>query len=371
VRVDEVARLSRARWREWAGGTRRMLPRTAVALTLPLAFGSVPRPLEAQQPHRLGGVEISRVVLEARALDGGGHAIPGLGPRDFTVKVDGRVVPLDAAVWIPGGMDQSDAPSPSDLPLEIMAGSGEPGEIPGRLIVLLFQKDHRGSRLHGLLRMITHSAELLDQFGPRDRVAVVVFDGQLRVHLDFTGQRGLLERALSHSILNAWPEPLPPGPPPSLAAAMEPCRARLASTPEKALLLLAETLEAWSGVKLLLVFGWGVGQTVGGVVTLSADYDRARQVLNRSGTNVFAVDIVDADYHTLESTLEKVSTDTGGLCVRTSHHPGVALSQLAEALSGHYVLSFERPEGPLGEHEVEVRLAQRKGRVLTRSSYID
>jgi VWFA-related protein len=329
------------------------------------------RSLEHQEPHELRGVEVSRVVLEARALDGGGRAIPGLRPRDFEVKVDGRTVPLDAAVWVPDGMDQSVAPSPSELPPEIMAGSGEPGEIPGRLIVLLFQKDHRGSRLHGLLRMITHSAQLLDQFGPRDRVAVLVFDGQLRLHLDFTGHRGRLERALSHSVVNAWPEPLPPGPPPSLAAEMKPYQIRLASTPEKALLLLAETLEAWPGVKLLLIFGWGVGQTVGGVVTLSADYDRAREVLNRSRTSVFSIDIVDADYHTLESTLEKVSTDTGGLYVRTVHHPGAALARLAEALSGHYVLSFERPEGPRGEHHVAVGLAGRKGSVLTRSTYVD
>jgi hypothetical protein len=114
-----------------------------------------------------------------------------------------------------------------------------------------------------------------------------------------------------------------------------------------------------------------VGQMVGGVVTLSADYTRAREVLKRSHTSVFSIDIVDADYHSLEPTLEQVARDTGGLYLRTADHPGGALARLAEALSGHYVLSFEPPDGPRGEHRVQLGLADRGGTVLTRSRYVD
>ena len=50
---------------------------------------------------------------------------------------------------------------------------------------------------------------------------------------------------------------------------------------------------------------------------------------------------------------------------------GAALSRVAAALAGHYVLTFERPEGRRGEHRVRLSLARRRGTVLTRTRYVD
>ena len=44
---------------------------------------------------------------------------------------------------------------------------------------------------------------------------------------------------------------------------------------------------------------------------------------------------------------------------------------MAAALAGHYVLTFERPEGARGEHRVRLSLAGRRGTVLTRTRYVD
>jgi VWFA-related protein len=318
----------------------------------------------------LPGVEVSRVVLEARVLDGHGRPVLGLAPRDFRLRVDGHAVPLESVIWVPDGLKRQ-AETTAATPGESPPTSPVPGDEEGRLVVLLFEKDHRGSRLFGLLQAIQHSSELLDQFGPRDKVAVLVFDTQLRLHLDFTSDRDAVERTLSDSILNRWPAPLPPGPEPSLAALIDPVEAREASTAEAALAVLSRALERLPGFKTLLVFGWGVGQTTGGVVTLTSDYGEARDRLNRSRTSVFSMDIVDADYHTLEVTLEQVARDTGGLYLRMVHHPELALDRLARALSGHYVLAFERPPGARGRHEVRVALSERGGTVLTRSEYVD
>ena len=47
-----------------------------------------------EPPHRLPGVETSRVVLEARVTDSRGRAVPGLRPSDYTLEVDGGWVPV-------------------------------------------------------------------------------------------------------------------------------------------------------------------------------------------------------------------------------------------------------------------------------------
>ena len=84
---------------------------------------------------------------------------------------------------------------------------------------------------------------------------------------------------------------------------------------------------------------------------------------------MFALDITNADYHTLEVGLEQVAEDTGGFYAKTHLFAGQALTRLERALSGHYVLTFARPALPRGEHEIDVGLVGRKGTVLARRSY--
>ena len=165
--------------------------------------GAAPEP-----PHRLPGVETSRVVLEARVTDTRARSLPGLRPSDFRLEVDGRKVPVESAVWIEEGGDGADRPSPG------LSRGTEPSEsaLPGRadssgarLLVLLFQKDFEGSRLRGLLRAIGQAKELLAPLTPRDRVAVLTFDSHLRLHLDFTPDLEAVTRILDESVLQRWP----------------------------------------------------------------------------------------------------------------------------------------------------------------------
>ena len=53
-----------------------------------------------EPPHRLPGVETSRVVLEVRVTDSGGRPLPGLTPADFRLEVDGREAAVESAVWV-------------------------------------------------------------------------------------------------------------------------------------------------------------------------------------------------------------------------------------------------------------------------------
>ncbi|HSD67726.1 MAG TPA: VWA domain-containing protein [Vicinamibacteria bacterium] len=316
-----------------------------------------------EPPHLLPRVETSRVVLEARVTDASGRPLPGLGPDDFRVEVDGRRTPLESAVWV--------AESPTVARALPTASSPPTPPAPGRLVVLLFQKDFEGSRLRGLLRAIRQAKDLVEPFSPRDRVAVLTYDSHLRLHLDFTADFDAVRRILDESVLLRWPEPIPPGVPPSLAAHLDREEARKAGSPEEALLALGRALLPIPGAKTVLFFGWGLGQLVGGVVVPDHAYDAAREALERASAAVFCLDVTEAAWHSLEVGLQQVAEDTGGQYFKVHENAGAALARVAAALAGHYVLTFERPEGRRGEHRLRLALARRRGTVLTRTRYVD
>jgi VWFA-related protein len=317
-----------------------------------------------EPPHLLPKVETSRVVLEARVTDGRGRPLPGLSPPDFRLEVDGRPVPLESVVWV----REASGAGPVSPP---RAASGPVADSPGRLVVLLFQKDFEGSRLRGLLRAIGQAKELLAPLTARDRAAVLTYDSHLRLHLDFTPDLDAVRRVLDESVLLRWPGPVEPSRAPSLAAHLDRGDARRAATPEQALLVLGRALLPIPGAKTVLLFGYGLGTLSGGRFVLHHDYDAARQALDRARAAVFCLDVTEADWHSLEVGLEQVALDTGGEYFKVHENAAPALARVAAALSGHYVLTFERPDGARGEHRVRLDLAERRGTVLTRTRYVD
>jgi hypothetical protein len=162
-----------------------------------------------------------------------------------------------------------------------------------------------------------------------------------------------------------------PGEPPSLAAHLDRDEARKAGSPEQALLALGRALLPIPGAKTVLFFGWGLGQLVGGTVVPHHDYDEARAALDGARAAVFCLDVTDAAWHSLEVGLQQVAEDTGGQYFKVHENAGAALDRVSAALSGHYVLTFERSEGRRGEHRLRLALAGRRGTVLTRTRYVD
>lgn len=335
-----------------------------VALRLATALGSAALAAGTQEPpHLLPGVLTSRVVLEVRVTDGGGRPLPGLAPADFRLKVDGRGTAVESAVWV------AEAPNVARV-LPPMA-SRAPTFSSGRLVVLLFQKDFEGSRLRGLLRAIGQAKELLAPLSPRDRVAVLTFESHLRLHLDFTADLDAVRRILDESVLLRWPGPILPSEPPSLAAHLDSRAARDAASPEQALLALGQALQPIPGTKTIVLFGYGLGRLNGGTVELDPEYEAARTALDNASAAVFCLDVTEADWHSLEVGLQKVAEETGGQYFRLHENASAALAQVAAALAGHYVLTFEPPEARRGEHRVSLSLARRHGTVLTRTRYVD
>jgi VWFA-related protein len=346
---------------------RARLPRLPAVLAA-LAAGAA----AAQDPPRLP-VHVDRVLVDARILDTRGRELRGLGPSDLRVEIDGRPARLESVEWV-AGEGHSPAASPVEPPPPPRApGLEDPSDSEtGRLVVFLFQKDFfEPGRLGGLLRMKEYAAEFARKLGPGDRAAVLTYDSRLRLHLDFTSDKERLEEVLRHALLRDEPAEVPAEPGATLAGRLDPLAARRAATMEKGLEVLARALLDLPGAKSLVFLGWGLGRLQGGLFAMENDYDAARHALLRSRTAVFALDVSNADYHSLELGLQQVAEDTGGFFARTHIHPGVAMARLRGALAGHYVLALERPAGSAGTHRVAVQLVGRKGTVLARSSYVD
>ncbi|HEY2940848.1 MAG TPA: hypothetical protein VGN09_00305 [Vicinamibacteria bacterium] len=356
-----------------------MSPLRAPALLLAAATASAapPPPSPSPDPHIRfrERVEVERVLVDARVVDDAGMPLPGLGPQDFRLKVDGKPVPLESAQWVAAAQKEPEPETPPEgATTETFVVTPEPVEgetSPGRLIVFMFQKDFEESRLTGLLRMQKTALTVIDNLAPGDRAAVVSFDHHLKLRLDFTSDRETLRHVIGKVVLLGDPPYISPGPPPSLAEHFDRARARKAGSPETALLVLADALKELPGPKTLVFVGWGMGRfdARSGSVTLDRDYGPARHTLLEARVTVICLDVTEADYHSLEVGLQQVAEDTGGFYARTHLFPDLAMRRLESALAGHYVLTFEKPPLRPGPHRIEIGLVGRRGTVLAKSFY--
>jgi len=327
-------------------------------------------------PERPGSfreeARVERVIVDAYVTQASGTPIPDLGPSDFALEVDGLRVPLESAEWIPAEM-----PEVPELAEPKASRSGESAAAPpppGRLLIFFFQTNYEGTRLTGLVRMGLQARRFLESLLPTDRVAVLSFDSHLKLRQDFTGDRRKIEAAIDRS-LRMGPPPAPdPESEPALARRFDFRAARRAVTPESALALIGRAAAPIPGGKSMLFFGWGLG-TIGGlggpIARERRDWSEAMGALGRARISIFTLDVTDADFHSLEVSLEQISDLTGGVYQKTHLFPGQAMDRVERALSGRYVLVFRKPQGARGEHSISVRLLHRKGRVLARGYYVD
>ncbi len=307
-----------------------------------------------QVPRVQERVDVSRVLIDVRVVDGRGMPVRGLAPSDFHVRLGGKPARVESAHWVGAlpALPAEKAPPDEPQPLPEVA----PPEARGRLIVLLFQKDLEPSRIFGLMRMLIETRQFLDSLGPDDRVAVLSFDSHLRIWLDFTTNIDKVRHVLERGILFERPTRVEPVTPPSLMATLDVVRARRAYSIETALALLGQALEPLPGAKSVVYVGHGFGRIMGSAVYPEPSYSEARRALQAARASVFCLDVTDADEHTLEAGLQMTANDTGGFFERTHIHAGRAIERLAGALAGHYVLFLETPPDARGrELEVEVK----------------
>jgi VWFA-related protein len=346
-----------------------ILPRIATALWL---AGSVVAIDAGQQPPRYAeSVDVASVLIDVRALDANGSAIVGLGPSDFSVKIDGQIARVQSSAWIGGG------PAPLSEAVSMPAAGGGAGRtvaIPGRLIVLLFQRSLANAHARGLIRTVDQSRALVRGLGPSDRVAILTFETSLEIWTDFTSDEAALDRILRRGLLFEKPPRVHASPAPSLVNRLDPRTARRTYTIERAFELIANALAPLPGAKTIAFFGHGMGQTGRrstdeGDVSAAAGYDAARRALTAARATVFSLDFTDADTHSLEYGLERIAEETGGFYGHSLDFPERPMRWLAGALSGYYVLFVEKPEKSIGAGESSVTLARRTAYVFATRTY--
>jgi VWFA-related protein len=326
-----------------------------------------------QRPRFDERVRVDRIVVDARALDDRGDPIVGLAVDDFTVRIDGKPRRVESAMWV--GEDAND-----DLASRAETGAAEaagtkatpPQRVEGRLVVFLFQKDLEAGRIEGLMQLLFKSRDFLETLTPSDRVAILSFDSHLKVWTDFTNDRTHLDRVLAHGILFERPVSVSASSAPSLIDRLDREKAHRAYGIERALELIGNALEPLPGAKSLVLIGHGFGRLEPGLgVRMENDYLPARRALVAARTSVFALDVTNADYHSLEAGLQLVAEQTGGFYARTHIFPDQAMRRLSGALAGYYVLFVKTEESRRRVHDIDVTLTRRKGRVLASSSYAE
>jgi hypothetical protein len=151
---------------------------------------------------------------------------------------------------------------------------------------------------------------------------------------DFTDDHEKVARAIEASIrTSAPPEPDMSGRP-SITRHLDRAAAKKAAVPDRAIEVLARSLEPIPGGKSLIFFGWGLGSTVGGITGPTASetqaYNDMVNALGRARANLFTLDVADADFHTLEDYLKQVSQLTGGRYEKTHIFPSLAMELVRE-----------------------------------------
>jgi VWFA-related protein len=317
----------------------------------------------SQQPQFTDRVDVSRLVVDARALDSMGRAIPGLTSDDFSVSIGGKPMRVESATWVGAG-----APEPGS-PVASESSASDGAARQGRLIVFLFQKDLEPRRIGGLMRMLFRAKTFLDSFGPDDRVAVVSFDSHLKVWLDFTTDRAPVRRILERGLLLESPRPIgEPAGTVSLTRTLSQAAGRRAYPVEQALRLIGEALEPLPGSKSIILFGHGLGRYTAEGVMKEKGYDEAVAALRRARAAVFSIDVTLADYHSLEVGLQAVAEETGGFYERSFHFPDRTVQRLVGALAGHYVLIIDAADASARRTDLAVKLTRHNGTVLARAA---
>jgi hypothetical protein len=241
--------------------------------------------------------------------------------------------------------------------------------VAGRRMLFFIQNDLGSSRNHGLIRMIHNGKKIVDGLTPGDWVAVMSFDSHLKMHLDFTRDHAAAKLAIDRCLTKVPGRTLDPGEAPSLAAYLDVEEARDAPDPETGLRLMAQAMDQIKGTKIMVYIGWGFGSLDETGVKQNSRYDSMIRAMHQANLSVFSLDLTMADYHSLETGLKQIASDTGGFYVRTANFPLVAIDKFLRAISGHYLITFACPPESTRRPEFRIDLRNHRGEVIFQKSY--
>lgn len=315
-------------------------------------------------------VEVSEVMLDVLATDADGELVRGLGKDDFVVEEDGQEVIITAVDFY--STRYGDTTERQD-------------EIPwSRYFIAFFDDQRRFSRYGSLeirqqIRASSHARRWVkEEMQPSDWMAVVRYDGKLKVYQDFSQDREALGDALGRAAVGRKPSPqrrsqtglvsllrnLPPSTP---AGGKENIYQSIAR--------LAEGSGFIVGRKNLLLFTLGFGvedHTTRKVTPDERFYPHMEAMLNDHNVAVYPIDITPAGRGAKQRDfLQVLADDTGGFYDENFVGFLAPMKDVAEENSGYYLLSYQspRPAGQVGYQRLEVKSPREGIEVRARRGY--
>lgn len=330
-------------------------------------------PLFAQEQEPFGEtIFVVRYTLDVRVVDRAGNAIDDLKPEDFTVKLGKKTVHVEDAEWVSLGLRQVEKEETRLLPdeEEDEPAVEEPAAV--RNIILFIQTDfaRNSMRILGQMKFNYVADDIIDLFGPNDRVAVLSHDSHLKVRRDFTRDRASLRKAVRESLFIDYP-PLPPAATdgPSLLPLLDRAEMKRAAHAEAALLLIAMALHRIEGPRTIILAGWGVGELQGrSGVQLKDEWADAVEMLRQDDIPVISLN--HGIGGELSAGLAATAHATGGFYAGLQNFDRQAVTRVKGALAGHYALTL-RIDDLLkpGEYPLTVRV-NRKGVQVQAPAYV-
>lgn len=326
-----------------------------------------------------GLVEVTEVLIDVLATDRDGNPVHGLGQEDFVVEEDGRPVALTSVSFY----STRYAPDGSVLGAE---------DVPSSRYFIFFLHDQSrsgafGTRLTSRLFDAARQCHrwIEEEMRPGDWVAVLSYDVKLKLHQDFTQDRGALAYALEAAAIGKDPEVTSPskrGRPPaggsaSLGRHLPSGRQLRKETGDvhDALRLVAEAAGYTVGRKNLLLFTLGFGRVDGFTRVARPDpryYPRLEQALNDHNVAVYPIDLTPDFFERQQRDfLGELAFDTGGRYYENVVSFLTPLRQTSEENLGYYLLSYrsEHPAGQTGYQEVTVKPRDPNLRLRARQGY--
>ena len=280
-------------------------------------------------------VTVVRYLVDVRVTDAAGRAITDLKPEEFSAKIGKEVAFVESATWV--GSSGTTAVAVLDQTSEDFGRLIE--EPQGRLIVLFIQTDfgRNAPRITGHLAFNPIADQIIRMLEPNDRVAVLQHDSHLKVRLDFSLDRQAIRRAVRDSIrIEKVPMPeMAIGY--SLVRHLNQAAMRDSVSTESSLLLIASALRELEGSKLIILAGWGLGETQGGRLVARRD---ALGVLHRDKVPVISVSTGMVG-GSLTPGMRAIGVATGGAYAgSTQQFPQQTMVRVAGALAGYYELAL-------------------------------
>lgn len=330
-------------------------------------------------------VEVSEVLLDVLVTDRQGDVVLGLEASDFILEENGVERSVSGASFYSNRFKVRDGEQGLQKPL--------PNEVLADRHFILYFHDPRlsGGGLQGrLIRQhldaTRRSREWVEtEMLPGDWVAVVSYGVKLKVHQDFTQDRGALVAAIDQAAKgkdpsNEWASRRPEvaaGQPALLPHLPEGKALRKETTRMYgALQILAEASRDIVGRKNVLLFTLGFGdvERLGALISEPDQrfYPEMKEALNDNNMAIHPINLLpEARFNLQGHFLNQLAIDSGGTYYENFVNFIAPIRTIADESNGYYLLSYqaEHPAGESGYREVEVKTRNPEFRVQARQGY--